>query len=110
MRDLAEREGISINQLIATAVAEKLAALMTMEEISPLVSQLPTTGMAVIAPSPGGERGTEHQSAIYRDAGAVQGTLAPEGSAISRRDATALAGQRRAHRPFAQTCVLSQGI
>jgi len=31
VRQLAEREGISINQLIATAVAEKLAALMTEE-------------------------------------------------------------------------------
>jgi hypothetical protein len=31
VRELAEREGISINQFIATAVAEKLAALMTQE-------------------------------------------------------------------------------
>ena len=31
VRQLAEREGISINQFIATAVAEKLAALMTEE-------------------------------------------------------------------------------
>lgn len=29
VRELAGREGISINQFIATAVAEKLAALMT---------------------------------------------------------------------------------
>jgi hypothetical protein len=29
VRDLATREGISINQFIATAVAEKMAALMT---------------------------------------------------------------------------------
>jgi len=29
VRDLASREGISINQFIATAVAEKMAALMT---------------------------------------------------------------------------------
>jgi len=28
---LAEREGVSINQLVATALAEKLAALMTLE-------------------------------------------------------------------------------
>jgi hypothetical protein len=28
-RELAEREGISINQLVATALAEKMAALMT---------------------------------------------------------------------------------
>ena len=30
-RELAEREGISINQLIATALAEKMSALMTEE-------------------------------------------------------------------------------
>jgi len=28
-RELAEKEGISINQLIATSLAEKMAALMT---------------------------------------------------------------------------------
>lgn len=32
-RELAEREGISINQLIATALAEKMAALMTEEQL-----------------------------------------------------------------------------
>ena len=31
VRDLAQREGISINQLISTAVAEKLSALLTQE-------------------------------------------------------------------------------
>lgn len=31
VRDLAQREGISINQFISTAVAEKLAALLTEE-------------------------------------------------------------------------------
>jgi len=31
VRELAKREGISINQLISTAVAEKLSALMTLE-------------------------------------------------------------------------------
>ena len=30
-KELAEREGVSINQLVATALAEKLAALMTLE-------------------------------------------------------------------------------
>ncbi len=30
-RDLAKREGISINQLISTALAEKLSALLTRE-------------------------------------------------------------------------------
>jgi hypothetical protein len=29
LRDLAQREGVSINQLISTAVAEKVAALLT---------------------------------------------------------------------------------
>ena len=33
-RELAEREDISINQLIATALAEKMAALMTGEYLS----------------------------------------------------------------------------
>jgi len=31
VRDLAQREGVSINQLISTAVAEKLSALMAEE-------------------------------------------------------------------------------
>jgi len=31
VRDLAQREGVSINQLISTAVAEKLSALLTQE-------------------------------------------------------------------------------
>ncbi|MFO0873304.1 MAG: toxin-antitoxin system HicB family antitoxin [Phycisphaerales bacterium] len=30
-RDLAQREGVSLNQLIATALAEKMSALMTVE-------------------------------------------------------------------------------
>ena len=30
-KELAEREGISVNQLVATALAEKLSALMTVE-------------------------------------------------------------------------------
>lgn len=30
-KELAEREGVSINQLVATALAEKLSALMTLE-------------------------------------------------------------------------------
>lgn len=33
-RELAEREDISINQLIATALAEKMSALMTGEYLS----------------------------------------------------------------------------
>lgn len=31
LRAIAEREGISINQFVATAVAEKLSALMTVD-------------------------------------------------------------------------------
>jgi hypothetical protein len=31
VRELARREGVSINQLISTAVAEKMSALMTYE-------------------------------------------------------------------------------
>ena len=31
VRELAKREGISINQLVATALAEKMSALMTAE-------------------------------------------------------------------------------
>jgi len=31
VRELAKREGISINQFVTTAVAEKLSALMTQE-------------------------------------------------------------------------------
>lgn len=31
IRELAEREGISINQFISTAAAEKMAALMTVD-------------------------------------------------------------------------------
>ncbi len=31
LRELAQREGVSINQLVSTAVAEKIAALMTEE-------------------------------------------------------------------------------
>jgi hypothetical protein len=30
-RELAEQEGISVNQLVATALAEKLSALLTVE-------------------------------------------------------------------------------
>lgn len=33
VKDLAKREGVSMNQIIATAVAEKLSALMTEDYI-----------------------------------------------------------------------------
>ena len=39
IRDLAQREGISINQFISTAVAEKLAALMTVEYLEERAKQ-----------------------------------------------------------------------
>jgi hypothetical protein len=38
-RELAEREGVSINQLVATALAEKLAALMTVEYLEQRASR-----------------------------------------------------------------------
>ena len=34
VRELAEREGISINQLVTTALAEKISALLTEEYLS----------------------------------------------------------------------------
>jgi len=34
LRDLAEQEGVSMNQLISSAVGEKLAALMTEDYLS----------------------------------------------------------------------------
>jgi HicB family len=34
LRDLAQREGVSMNQLISSAVGEKLAALMTEDYLS----------------------------------------------------------------------------
>jgi len=34
VRELAEREGVSINQFVSTAVAEKLSALMTEEYLA----------------------------------------------------------------------------
>lgn len=37
--ELAEREGISINQLITTAVAEKMSALMTQEYLATRASR-----------------------------------------------------------------------
>jgi hypothetical protein len=39
VRDLAQQEGISINQFISTAVAEKLAALMTVEYLEQRAKQ-----------------------------------------------------------------------
>jgi hypothetical protein len=38
-REMAEREGISINQLVATALAEKLAALMTVDYLQERASR-----------------------------------------------------------------------
>jgi post-segregation antitoxin (ccd killing protein) len=39
VREIARREGISINQLISTAVAEKLSALMTEEYLEKRASR-----------------------------------------------------------------------
>lgn len=39
MKGWAEREGVSINQLISTAVAEKMSALMTEEYLGAFAAQ-----------------------------------------------------------------------
>ena len=38
-RELAEQEGVSINQLVATALAEKVSALMTLEYLEKRAKQ-----------------------------------------------------------------------
>lgn len=38
-RELAEQEGVSINQLVATALAEKVSALMTLEYLEKRASR-----------------------------------------------------------------------
>jgi hypothetical protein len=38
-RELAEREGVSINQLVATALAEKVSALLTLEYLQERASR-----------------------------------------------------------------------
>jgi hypothetical protein len=38
-RELAEREGVSINKLVATALAEKVSALMTLEYLEERASR-----------------------------------------------------------------------
>lgn len=43
VKEAAQREGISINQFIATAVAEKLAALMTEDYLRQRASQASRT-------------------------------------------------------------------
>jgi hypothetical protein len=39
VRELAEQEGVSINQLVTTALAEKVAALMTVEYLAERASR-----------------------------------------------------------------------
>lgn len=39
VREVAQREGVSINQLISTAVAEKLSALLTQEYLEKRASR-----------------------------------------------------------------------
>ena len=62
VRDLAQQEGISINQFVSTAVAEKMAALMTVdylderakrgsrEKVLAVLAKVPD-----VAPEPGDE-------------------------------------------------------
>jgi hypothetical protein len=38
-RELAEREGVSINQLVATALAEKVSALLTLDYLEERASR-----------------------------------------------------------------------
>lgn len=55
VRDLAQQDGISINQFISTAVAEKLAALMTEEYLEEKAKQGSRDRfLAVLAKVPGG--------------------------------------------------------
>lgn len=54
VRDLAQQDGISINQFISTAVAEKLAALMTEEYLEEKAKQGSRDRfLAVLAKVPG---------------------------------------------------------
>ena len=62
--ELAEREGISINQLINSAVAEKLAALMTAEYLSSRAAR-------------GSRRGFQAALKKVRDAPPAQGDELP---------------------------------
>jgi hypothetical protein len=39
LRDLAEKESVSVNQLISTAVAEKVSALMTVDYLGELAQR-----------------------------------------------------------------------
>lgn len=62
VRDLAQQEGISINQFVSTAVAEKMAALLTVDylqerakrgsrdKFSAVLAKVPS-----VAPDPGDE-------------------------------------------------------
>jgi hypothetical protein len=53
LKQLAQREGVSINQFISTAVAEKHSALLTAEELEERASQGDRTRFdAVLAKNP----------------------------------------------------------
>lgn len=56
LKDLAEKEKVSINQLISTAVAEKMSALMTVDYLESLARQGSREEFeAVLAKVPDGE-------------------------------------------------------
>lgn len=77
--ELAEREGISINQFINSAVAEKLAALMTEEYLreraerasaqrfDAVLAKLPDTAPAAGDEIPPAYRGKGHEGAKQRE-------------------------------------------
>jgi predicted transcriptional regulator len=56
LKDLAEKEKVSINQLISTAVAEKMSALMTVDYLEALAQEGSREAFeAVLAKVPGAE-------------------------------------------------------
>jgi hypothetical protein len=55
-RELAQRDGVSINQLVATALAEKVSALDTVEYLKARASRGSRDGfLEVLSQVPGGE-------------------------------------------------------
>jgi hypothetical protein len=64
LRELAVREGVSMNQLISSAVGEKLAALMAAEYLQERAKR-------------GGRKAYEEVLGKVRDVASVQGDAAP---------------------------------